>query len=103
MPASTWESIRERKQEERESRIPTEWRLPAHLLPHDLELLNVMDVPRKCGLLSPRQLEITEDHDATSLAAAIKAGKFKSVEVAEAFCKASNPSTPTDPLSSSTS
>ncbi|KAI9789856.1 MAG: hypothetical protein M1835_001407 [Candelina submexicana] len=79
-----WQTIAARKQEERNSRIPKEWRLQG--LPGD-DVVNVRDVPRTCGLLDPTELEITESYDATSLAQAIADGRMKSVDVATAFCK----------------
>jgi len=89
MSTSTWESIRARKQAERESRIPSAWRLPSHLIPSDFDqsALNVMDVPRTCGLLSRKELDITEKYDATALAAELRAGRMKCAEVTQAFCK----------------
>lgn len=89
MSSATWESIRARKQAERESRIPSAWRLPSHLIPSDSDesALNVVDVPRKCGLLSSKELDITGEYDATALAAELRAGRLKCVEVTEAFCK----------------
>lgn len=92
MSSSTWESIRARKQAERESRIPTAWRLPSHLLPSDSDesALNVMDVPRTCGILTRKELDITEKYDATALAAELRSGRLKCVEVTQAFCKVRN-------------
>ncbi|KAI9721777.1 MAG: hypothetical protein M1812_002112 [Candelaria pacifica] len=82
--AAPWQSIAARKQEERNSRIPRAWHLP--VMPSE-DKLNVLDVPRTCGLLDAKELEITESFDATSLAQAIAGGKFKSVDVVRAFCK----------------
>lgn len=48
---------------------------------------NVTSVPRDCGLLTPDELEITEAHDATALAQAIREGKLTAVAVARAFAK----------------
>lgn len=97
MSTQTWRSIAARKQAERQSRIPTAWILPAHLLPSDSDSTsasegknyaqNVADVPRICGLLSLRELEITEKYDATALAGEIRKGRLRCVEVAGAFCK----------------
>ncbi len=89
MSVSTWESVRARKQAERESRIPSAWRLPSHLIPSDSDqsALNVMDVPRTSGLLSRKELDITEKFDATALAAELRAGRMKCAEVTQAFCK----------------
>ncbi len=89
MPASTWQSIRARKQSERESRIPAEWRLSSHFIPSDSDTsaLNVLNVPRRCGLLNAKELDITEQYDATALAAELSAGRLTAVEVTVAFCK----------------
>ncbi len=89
MSTPTWQSIRARKQAERQSRIPSEWLLSSDLLPSDSDqsALNVIEIPRTCGLLSQKELEITEKYDATALAAEIRAGRLKCVEVTEAFCK----------------
>lgn len=49
--------------------------------------LNVLDVPRTCGILTEKELDITENYDATDLVALMSAGKLKSVDVVTAFCK----------------
>src|SRR4051794_34378543 len=77
-------AIASRKQSERLSRIPSEWRLSS---PPADTVSNVLDVPRKCGLLTQRELEITEAYDATALAAKLREKVFSCVEVATAFCK----------------
>jgi len=46
-----------------------------------------MDVPRTCGILSEKELDITENYDATALVEKMAKGEFKSVEVVTAFCK----------------
>jgi amidase len=48
---------------------------------------NVLQVPRECGLLSDRELNITEKYDAVALVEALAAGAFTAEEVAVAFCK----------------
>lgn len=48
---------------------------------------DVTKVPSTCGLLTSRELEITETHDATSLAQAIATKTYSAVEVAIAFSK----------------
>lgn len=88
MASSTWETIRDRKLDEQRSRIPRKWLIPQDKLPSDA-VLNVMDLPGTCGILSPRELHITEDYDARKLAAAIRNSRFTAVEVTTAFCKVS--------------
>ncbi|KAL6242008.1 hypothetical protein RBB50_010919 [Rhinocladiella similis] len=65
--------------------IPEEWYLPQELV--DNPPRDVSNVPRTCGLLSPEELEITENYDATGLAEAIAARKYTSVTVLKAFVK----------------
>lgn len=48
---------------------------------------DVTKIPSTCGLLSARELEITESHDAYSLAEAIANKTYSAVEVTIAFCK----------------
>ncbi|KEF58779.1 uncharacterized protein A1O9_03622 [Exophiala aquamarina CBS 119918] len=65
--------------------IPEEWYLPQELInnpPRD-----VSTIPSTCGLLSAEELDITENHDATSLAEAIAARKYTAVTVIKAFIK----------------
>lgn len=79
-----WNRIAERAQSKALDAIPTPWRLPAETLPSQPNA-RVIDIPRTCGLLSGRQLEITE-LTATELLARIAEGQLSSVEATEAFC-----------------
>jgi amidase len=81
--SSSWQSIAQRKKQEQLSRIPKEYLLPAEYI----QVSNVLDVPRACGLLTAKELRITEDYDATALAHAIRNGELKALDVARAFCK----------------
>lgn len=65
--------------------IPEEWYLPQDLI--DNPPKDVSNIPNTCGLLSAQELEITEAHDATSLAEAIAARKYTAVTVVKAFIK----------------
>lgn len=88
MVSQPWQSVVQKKQDEASAKIPTSWRLPSQYTQSVSENArnNVLDVPRQCGLLSPRQLEITENYDATALLEMIHAGTLTSYEVTEAFC-----------------
>ena len=46
-----------------------------------------MDVPRTGGVLTAREVHITEAYDAQGLAKAIKERRFTAVEVTRAYCK----------------
>ena len=83
MPAE-WESIAQRKQEERASRIPKEWLLNT---PIDEKRLNVLNVPLESGILTAEELRLTEQFDATALVSGLSTGLLKSVNVVTAFCK----------------
>jgi amidase len=60
--------------------IPAKWKLSSEAqIPS-----NVMGVPKTCGLLTPRQINITEQ-TATELLDKMANGSLSSVEVTEAF------------------
>ena len=110
-------SIARRKRLDRWSQIPQEWRIPptssyySYVIPAAVEPTgdmtgdtedadnekngitssqrNVMDVPRECGLLTAKELKITEGYPTcASLIMDIKRGKnLRAEEVARAFCK----------------
>lgn len=71
--------------EEFAEKVPNHLRLPKTLFENPPK--NVTAVPRECGLLSPAEIEITENYDATELAAAIASKKLTAVAVATAFAK----------------
>ncbi|XXG95886.1 hypothetical protein Hte_002159 [Hypoxylon texense] len=83
----TWQELQAAKAAERNARIPEEWKLKADQFPSE-DVADLRPIVQSCGILSPAELAITgEEYDATSLAAAIAAGKFTAVEVVTAFCK----------------
>ncbi|KAJ5328696.1 hypothetical protein N7452_009086 [Penicillium brevicompactum] len=82
--APTWQGIAEEKHSSRDKAIPTEWRLPPGYVPDDQ--LNVMDIPAECGLLTERELGITET-DPVVLVEKMINRDFSSHEVTLAFCK----------------
>jgi len=84
--AETWRSIAEKKRADLASRIPKEWQLPASYRP-GANVSDLTEIPRHCGLLNTRELELTEKHDATELLELLRNGKLKSRELVEAFCK----------------
>jgi len=77
-------AIRHRKQAERQSRIPKQWLLTS--LP-STSTLDVRSIPRTCGILTSQEIDITENHDATSLAQAIQSRALTAEAVTVAFCK----------------
>ena len=82
----TWQAIAQRKKGQQASRIPKEWILPEITAPR-VNSNHVLDVPRRCGLLSEKELNITEEYDATALVGELAAGRLSCKDVAVAFCK----------------
>lgn len=83
-----WKAKVAEKRSAEYAKIPTEWRLaPEYLTGDENSSRSVMDIPAKCGILSPSELEITENYSALSLAKAVQDGTLKAASVATAFCK----------------
>lgn len=83
-PTPKWQSVSWQKKDQQFTRIPSQWRLPQ--LP-PVNVTNYLGIPRECGLLTEKELDITENYDATALAKAIRERKLTCVEVTTAFCK----------------
>ena len=71
------------KRARQKASIPKEWLISP--VPEDRT--NVMDVPRTCGLLTERELEITETTDVTELLGKLASAEYTAVEVTTAFYK----------------
>lgn len=78
----SWKQISTSAQQALLDSIPAKWRLPTRPDPSQTD---VRSIPRDCGLLTQRQLEIT-DQNASELVPQLLAGSLSSVEVTEAFC-----------------
>ncbi|KAJ5929614.1 hypothetical protein N7454_006564 [Penicillium verhagenii] len=85
MSLQRWESQAQRGRDILNNSIPKQWLAPANILPPATQK-NVMDFPRKSGLLTERELLITE-LSATQLVAEMGLGKLKAEEVVVAFLK----------------
>lgn len=82
-----WQALAATKRAAVFAKIPEEWRLGQEFLQgSEITPISVLDVPAKCGILSPAELKITE-LDAGSLANAVQSGSLKAVAVATAFSK----------------
>jgi hypothetical protein len=95
--------IARRKWENLNSSIPPEWRLPDEYIPHGMRLspidsihrigeyakdkTNLLEIPGICGLLSEKELGITEQWDVRGLLGEISSERLRSEEVVYAFCK----------------
>jgi hypothetical protein len=80
----TYQDISARKCRERDARIPVAWKL-SHPVSDDV--MDVTSIPRTCGILTERELDITENYDASTLVSGIVGKKWSAVDVATAFCK----------------
>lgn len=102
MSEQAYKAIARQKQDQLASKIPAEWRLSAQWIPagtlsfedsitntRQYDNTNLVDIPRQCGLLSTKQLEITEKWDVKGLLAEIAERRLPAKEVCEAFCKVS--------------
>lgn len=72
------------------SRIPPEWQISPSRLPPPTAA-NVLSLPRTSGVLTAKEIHITEDYDARELLNTLKHRKFTAVEVTTAFCKVGYP------------
>ncbi|KXG50627.1 Amidase [Penicillium griseofulvum] len=94
-------AVAQRKQAELAAAIPAEWQLPAHVIPGGMlsisdsitvgpkhyQRVGVMDIPRTCGILTPKELDITEKYDVRGLVAEMTEGRLKAQDVVRGFCK----------------
>ncbi|KAJ5285119.1 hypothetical protein N7524_000425 [Penicillium chrysogenum] len=94
-------AVAQRKQAQLAAAIPSEWRLPAHIIPEGMlsisesitigprsyQRVGVMDIPRTCGLLTSKELEITEKYDVRGLVAEMAQSRLKAEDVVRGFCK----------------
>lgn len=74
--------------------IPRDWLLPDHILgslQHPLEehpnRLMELDIPRRSGILTEAEIQITEAHDVSSLLKQLASGDLTAVDVTRAFSK----------------
>ena len=84
-----WKQLALSKRVSTFSKIPKDWLLPVEQVSQYTETnpISVLDVPGTCGILTQKELEITENYDATDLVQLMAKGELKSVEVVKAFCK----------------
>ena len=67
------------------AKIPKEWLLEESVL--STKPRNVLPVFKSCGMLSSRELEITDVEDAVALLEKVHAREWSAYEVTVAFCK----------------
>ncbi|KAL4918643.1 amidase signature domain-containing protein [Aspergillus aurantiobrunneus] len=85
--SSTWEAQASKACNILQQSIPKQWMIPSDQLP-PVNQLDVVDFPRKSGVLTDKELAITE-MSATALVTAMGKGGFSAEEVVVAFLKRS--------------
>lgn len=78
-----WQEQIADKRKRQQAAIPKEWLIP----PVPEGQTNVIDVPRTCGLLTERELEITGVSDVNVLLQKLATAEWSAVEVTTAFSK----------------
>lgn len=85
-PNKHWEDIVRRKRQEREDRLPQDWKLDR---PDEGSVYNPLQTLVSSGALSPEELDWTDSkkHDATDLLQRISSGEISAEQLITAFCK----------------
>jgi len=79
----TYIDISRAKCEQRDRLIRDEWKISKKLSLGN----NVLQVPKTCGILTEREINITEDNDAVNIVERIRQQEYTAEEVTVAFCK----------------
>ena len=82
----SWQELVAEKRRRCQQEIPREWTLSDDLLRVPSRLLDY-DLPRRSGLLSDLELDITENHTAIELLTKLASSQVSSLAVTTAFCK----------------
>jgi amidase len=85
--SSSWQEIAAGKRKAAYDLIPEAWRLPSSMIPKSEDAVSVMEIPRKCGLLSEAELDITEKYDAVALVEKLASKQVSATNVIAAFSK----------------
>lgn len=87
MTDAPWQEKAALKAAQAAQKIPKQWRLSPDLLSSSKNASSVLDIPAKCGILTEKEIDITENYDATALLDKLACREFSSVEVTMAFSK----------------
>ena len=79
-----WEVLSSQKRKALQDSIPQDWIIP--YIPIK-DQPNVLDVPEKCGLLTPRELQITNTEDVEVILEKLHTAEWTSEETTQAFYK----------------
>ncbi len=80
-----WRALCAARKQRQLDAIPKQWTI--HPPPHHSAHPNVLDVPKTCGLLTARELDITDTVNVVTLLDNLRTGQWSSVEVTTAFYK----------------
>ena len=83
--SDSWKEHAKSRKLQQENEIPEGWRIQTH--PLSAKNLNVLDVPKNCGLLTPREIFITETDDIEFTLRKLGSGEWSSFEVTTAYYK----------------
>lgn len=84
--AENWQRIGQKKQQDITNAIPSEWIIPADILPPGTQA-DVSTFLAKSGWFTKREVEIVST-DALKTLSHLSGGSWKSEEVTRAYCKA---------------
>ena len=89
MAVKDYKTVSQEKLSANAAKIPKEWQLPSKYVENvnANSDLNVLDIPRTCGILNEKEIDITENYDATALLEKMAAKQLSSYDVVLAFCK----------------
>lgn len=92
--SQTWQARAHDKWTQCQSLIPEAWRLPSAILQNLAQPLETsrnnlveLDIPRRSGILTPEELQITEAYNVPDLLKALASGELTALDVTVAFCK----------------
>lgn len=92
--SQTWQARAHDKWTQCQSLIPEAWKLPSAVLqslaqPLETSKNNLveLDIPRRSGILTSKELNITETYSVQTLLKALSSGELTALEVTVAFCK----------------
>lgn len=84
MTEPEWKTLSKGKRKAQQDSIPPEWTIPQYAIS---EHSNVIDVPTNCGLLTSRELAITETTDVGEILEKLRTSEWTALETTRAFYK----------------
>ncbi|KAK4550339.1 hypothetical protein LTR36_003306 [Oleoguttula mirabilis] len=89
LQTNSWQIRTQRYRDAAAAKIPEAWRLHKKFTEDvgPASQRSVLDIPYKCGILTERELDITENYDVVALLEQLAEGAMSSEEVTTAFCK----------------